>query len=195
MKNRSRSRRRSCRRYGERSEPPHSPDPRPLFFDPVGMGVPPAKLHEKPESATPAILPPVRRAKRAAAQPRQLAPVFRPCLLRATRAFSRQSAHEARPHPSGMNGGGMRRDFANLQTRARHEDSPKGGDFRGWQGLRRTRGSPFSRESVLMSYDTNACATREASWSKVRISYNEASLMMLFTSAACMAWPARSAIT
>jgi len=40
------------------------------FFDPVGMGVPPAKLHEKPES----VLPPVRRAKRAASQPRPLTP-------------------------------------------------------------------------------------------------------------------------
>ncbi|SPE36844.1 hypothetical protein SBA3_2500008 [Candidatus Sulfopaludibacter sp. SbA3] len=40
----------------------------------VGMGVPPAKLHEKPESVTPAVLPPVRRAKRAVAQPRPLTP-------------------------------------------------------------------------------------------------------------------------
>jgi len=38
------------------------------------MGVPPAKLHEKPESVTPAVLPPVRRAKRAVAQPRPLTP-------------------------------------------------------------------------------------------------------------------------
>ncbi|SPE33937.1 hypothetical protein SBA3_2070044 [Candidatus Sulfopaludibacter sp. SbA3] len=50
------------------------------FFNPVGMGVPPAKLHEKP--VTPAVLPPVALAGRR--QDRRsypvARPVFRPCL-------------------------------------------------------------------------------------------------------------------
>jgi len=63
--------------------------------------------------------------------------------------------------PGGMRMvGGTRRDFAKGQIRARHEDSPKGGEFRAWHGfagvtrldifeggtgLRRTSGSGFSR--------------------------------------------------
>ena len=41
----------------------------------------------------------------------------------------------------------------------------------------------------------SACATRDASWSNVKISYNVGSDIIRVTSAACIACPARSAIT
>jgi len=59
------------------------------FFDPVGRGVPAAKLHEKP--VTPAVLPPVALAGRR--QDRRcypvVRPVFRPCQLGADRPAKR----------------------------------------------------------------------------------------------------------
>jgi len=148
-------------------------------------------------------------------QDRRRYPVFRPCLLRAMRAFSTESAPkelirkllitinwpETKRRQFGMQMpaeflsgmdprhagpllmrrcltrwvkmGGTRRDFVKGQIRARHEDSPKDGEFRAWHGfaadtrlgifeggtgLRRTLGSGlFRHHGVGQRLDRAEC--------------------------------------